>query len=57
MTGQRAAEMGFGVDGLDTQDAHQPLDPLSIHLQFHGHAAAAIVGPQHVQFVESPKQS
>jgi hypothetical protein len=57
VTERRPAESGFGVDGFDSLNPHQPLHAFAVHLQFHRHATAAIEGPQHIQFVELPEQA
>ena len=57
MTGCRPAEIGFGVDGFDSLNPHQPLHAFAVHLQFHRHATAAREGAPHVQLVELPEQT
>jgi hypothetical protein len=43
--------------GFDTQDAHQALDALAIHLQFDGHFAAAEERAFQIQLIEPAEQT
>ena len=57
VTRRRAAQVRFGIQGFDTQDAHQPLDAFAVHFQFDGHFAAAVKRPLQVQLVELAEQT
>jgi len=54
---RRAAQVRFGIVGFDTQDAHQPLDALAVHLQLDGHFAASEKRTLQIQLVELAEQS
>jgi hypothetical protein len=55
VTRRRTAQVRFGIQGFDTQNAHQPLDTLSVHFQLDGHLAASEKRALQIQPIEPAK--
>jgi len=56
VTRRRPAQVRFGIQGFDTQNAHQPLDAFAVHLQLDRHFAASEKRALQVQLVELAEQ-
>ncbi len=57
VTRRRPAQVRFGIQGFDTQNAHQPLDAFAVRVQFDGHFAASEKRAFQIQLVELAEQS
>ena len=51
------SNIGFRIKSFDSQNTHQPLDPLAVDFQRDRHAAAAKERVFQVQLVQPPEQS
>jgi hypothetical protein len=57
VTRRRAAQVRFGVQSFDAQNAHQPLDAFAVHLQLEGHFAASEERAFQIQLVDLAQQA
>ena len=57
MARRRAAQVRFGIEGFDAQNAHQPLDAFAVDLQGNGHLPASVERDLEVQLVQLPEQA